>query len=191
MNVLPVITRELRAQARQPFTYWLRVLGLVAMIGAAGAFVVEHGLTPGSGGRMFAFLHGTLLLSIWVLVPMSVADCLSQERREGTLGLLLLTPLRPWDIVLAKAAAHALRAFTLWLVVLPGHGAGVSARRRRLARGAALGFHQLQFPLRGGWRGRAGIVLFQAMAAGAFAGSGFQRGWRLVWWRWAKCWCWF
>ncbi len=119
MNVLPVITRELRTQARQPFTYWLRVVGLVAMIGAAGAFVLEHGLTPGSGGRMFAFLHGTLLLSIWVLVPMSVADCLSQERREGTLGLLMLTPLRPWDIVLAKAAAHTLRAFTLWLVVLP------------------------------------------------------------------------
>ncbi len=119
MNLLPVVTRELRAQARQPFTYWLRMLGLVAMIGAAGAFVMEHGLTPGSGGRMFAFLHGTLLLSIWVLVPMSVADCLSQERREGTLGLLMLTPLRPWDIVLAKAAAHALRAFTLWLVVLP------------------------------------------------------------------------
>jgi len=119
MNLLPVVTRELRDQARQPFTYWLRVLGLVAMLGAALTFVLEHGLTPGEGGRMFAFLHGTLLLSIWVLVPLSVADCLSQERREGTLGLLLLTPLRPWDIVLAKAAAHALRAFTLWLVVLP------------------------------------------------------------------------
>lgn len=119
MNVLPVITRELRAQARQPFTYWLRVLGLGAMLGAAGAFMLGRGLTPGDGGRLFAFLHATLLLSIWVLVPMSVADCLSQERREGTLGLLLLTPLRPWDIVLAKAAAHALRAFTLWLVVLP------------------------------------------------------------------------
>ncbi len=119
MNVWPVITRELRAQARQPFTYWLRVIGLLAVLGAAGAFSLESGLTPGSGGRLFAFLHGALLLSIWVLVPMSVADCLSQERREGTLGLLLLTPLRPWDIVLAKAAAHALRAFTLWLVVLP------------------------------------------------------------------------
>lgn len=119
MNVLPVIARELRTQARQPFTYWLRMLGLVAMLGAVGAFMLESGLTPGSGGRLFAFLHTTLLLSIWVLVPMSVADCLSQERREGTLGLLLLTPLRPWDIVLAKAAAHALRAFTLWLVVLP------------------------------------------------------------------------
>ncbi len=72
MNVLPVITRELRAQARQPFTYWLRVLGLVAMIGAAGAFVLDRGLMPGDGGRLFAFLHATLLLSIWVLVPMSV-----------------------------------------------------------------------------------------------------------------------
>ena len=119
MNVLPVISRELRAQARQPFTYWLRVLGLGAMLGAATFFALDRGLSPGEGGQLFAFLHGTLLLSIWVLVPMSVADCLSQERREGTLGLLLLTPLRPWEIVLAKAAAHALRAFTLWLVVLP------------------------------------------------------------------------
>ena len=119
MNVLPVIKRELRAQARQPFTYWLRVLGLGAMLGAAMFFALDRGLSPGEGGKLFAFLHGTLLLSIWVLVPMSVADCLSQERREGTLGLLLLTALRPWEIVLAKAAAHALRAFTLWLVVLP------------------------------------------------------------------------
>ena len=119
MNVLPVIKRELRFQARQPFTYWLRVLGLGAMLGAATSFALSRGLSPGEGGRLFAFLHFILLLSIWMLVPMSVADCLSQERREGTLGLLLLTTLRPWEIVLAKAAAHALRAFTLWLVVLP------------------------------------------------------------------------
>ena len=30
MNALPVITRELRAQARQPFTYILRLYGVTA-----------------------------------------------------------------------------------------------------------------------------------------------------------------
>jgi len=36
MKVLPVITRELRAQARQPFTYWLRELSVVALFNPQG-----------------------------------------------------------------------------------------------------------------------------------------------------------
>lgn len=32
MNVRPVIARELRAQARQGFTYWLRVWGGAALL---------------------------------------------------------------------------------------------------------------------------------------------------------------
>ena len=37
----------------------------------------------------------------------------------GTLGLLFLTPLRAGGIVAGKALVGALRAFTLWLAVLP------------------------------------------------------------------------
>jgi hypothetical protein len=33
MTLLPVIARELRAQSRQPMTYWLRVIGVGAIIG--------------------------------------------------------------------------------------------------------------------------------------------------------------
>ena len=32
MNVGPVIQRELRAEARHAFTYWLRVLGAAALL---------------------------------------------------------------------------------------------------------------------------------------------------------------
>src|SRR6266536_2703273 len=32
MNLLPVMVRELRAQSRQPMTYWLRVIGISAII---------------------------------------------------------------------------------------------------------------------------------------------------------------
>jgi ABC-type transport system involved in multi-copper enzyme maturation permease subunit len=46
-------------------------------------------------------------------------DCLSFERREGTLGLLFLTPVRARDIVAAKALVHLLRALLLWLAVVP------------------------------------------------------------------------
>ena len=119
MNVLPVITRELRAEARSPFTYWLRVLGAGAVIVAAVFFILLHGFHAEAGGQLFAQLHGALQLAIWLLVPLLTADCLSRERREGTLGLLFLTPLKALDIVIAKSLAHGLRAVTLLLAVLP------------------------------------------------------------------------
>lgn len=119
MNVLPVIVRELRAESRSPFTYWLRALGAGAVIMAAGFFILLHGFRTEDGGRLFAQLHGALQLAIWVMVPVLTVDCLSRERREGTLGLLFLTPLKALDIVIAKSLAHGLRAVTLLLAVLP------------------------------------------------------------------------
>ena len=47
------------------------------------------------------------------------ADCISRERREGTLGLLFLTPLTVLDVIAGKAAIHVLRALTLFLAALP------------------------------------------------------------------------
>src|SRR2546425_5710202 len=119
MIVLPVIERELRACARQPFTYYLRALGVAALMLACFLFGMQHGFGPALGSRLFASLHFTLFCAIWALVPLLTADCISRERREGTLGLLFLTRLRATDIVTAKSLAHGLRALTLWLAVLP------------------------------------------------------------------------
>lgn len=115
MKILPVFLRELRAQARQPFTFWLRVLGALLALVAVALLV----LNDAKGSESFAILHLTVLLAIWALVPLSVADCVSRERRDGTLGLLFLTSLRPRDIALAKAGVHGLRAFALLLAVFP------------------------------------------------------------------------
>ena len=119
MNVFPVIVRELRSQARQHFTFSLRELGVIAMLAAGCMFAAGHPLAARSGGDMFAYLHRTLFLAIWILVPFSAADCISRERREGTLGLLFLTPLKATDIIIAKGVAHGLRALTLLVAVLP------------------------------------------------------------------------
>ena len=118
VNLLPVIVRELRAQSRQPMTYWLRVIGLGAMIGAV-ALVDLRGAPSELGGRLFGALNATLFLSIWIFVPLLTADTISREKREGTIGLLFLTPLTPIGIVFGKSLIHALRAITLFLAVLP------------------------------------------------------------------------
>src|SRR6266498_354892 len=119
MNVWPVIVREVRVQARQRFTYTLRMLGAAAVLGALVSWALSQGLLPGQGGHIFVYFHCTLLWAIWILVPLSTADCVSREMREGTLGLLLLTYLTARDIVFAKGLAHGLRALTLWLAALP------------------------------------------------------------------------
>lgn len=119
LNLLPVIHREIRVQARQSFTYWGRVIAMAAMLAVACYFAGTRGLSPQEGGELFVWLHRLLLLLVWILVPIMTADAISRERREGTLGLLFLTPLKAWDIVIAKAVAHALRAFSMAVAVLP------------------------------------------------------------------------
>lgn len=119
MTVLPVITRELRAQARSHFTYLMRVVAAAALLLVFLLFWLRLGYSQHVGGRLFGYLNCMLLAAIWILVPLISADCISQERREGTIGLLFLTPLRAREIVLAKGMVHGLRALSLWLAALP------------------------------------------------------------------------
>jgi hypothetical protein len=47
------------------------------------------------------------------------ADCLSEEKREGTLGLLFLTDLRGYDVVLGKLMSTSIRSANGLLAILP------------------------------------------------------------------------
>jgi len=122
MTFLPVIQREVRVAARTPATYWLRVLGAAALLVVGAIFWRTEGVRGmgfRQGGSWFAAMHQTLFWTIWVLVPVMTADCISRERREGTLGLLFLTPLKARDIVLAKGFAYGVRAATLAIAGVP------------------------------------------------------------------------
>ena len=79
------------------------------LIGVTGLVSITGILAINQGDVVFRVFHLYLFFAIWIVVPFMVADSLSQERREGTLGLLFLTPLRPIHIVVAKSMAHALR----------------------------------------------------------------------------------
>jgi len=122
MTFLPVAERELRTASRQPATFWVRVLaaGLASALG--GAMLVFQSLVPQGtalGRALFSALAGLLALLCLLEGARSTADCLSQEKREGTLGLLFLTDLKGYDIVLGKLLAAALRPFYALLGVLP------------------------------------------------------------------------
>jgi ABC-type transport system involved in multi-copper enzyme maturation permease subunit len=119
MTLLPVVERELRAESRGTFTYWLRVGGGVALLGAGAVFLTGSSLRLNMGGELFRMMHVTLFIAVWVVAALMTADSISRERREGTLGLLFLTPLRPLDVVLAKSFAHGLRAAGMGLAAVP------------------------------------------------------------------------
>lgn len=108
MNCLPVIEMEMRSAARRRWTFGLRLL--FAMAGAAVCLFVMA--TPSisfaaQGQRMLAIL-GYLNLAFGLFAGgFLTADCVSSEKREGTIGLLFLTPLTGMDIVLGKMACHA------------------------------------------------------------------------------------
>ena len=130
MSFLPIIERELRVAARQPSQYGWRTAGVTAALLAFLMASCRHapgprgfplGLDPYSqfGAALFGYLNALLFFLIWAIGPLMTADCLSRERREGTLGLLFLTPLSSPAVVLGKSLAHGLRAWLIFLAAAP------------------------------------------------------------------------
>jgi hypothetical protein len=120
MTFLPIVDRELRVVARRRGTYWAR-FGLVA--GAALIWLLLFATFQGSS----ADLGKTLFISISIIAlafcmlagVFLTADCLSEEKREGTLGLLFLTELKGYDVVFGKLIATSVHAFYGLLATLP------------------------------------------------------------------------
>jgi len=120
MSAVAVIGRELRAESRRPGNYWLRVLAAGGLMMVFASVVITWQDDAAYLGRtLFRILYQTTLFACWILTPLMTADCISRERREGTLGLLFLTPLTPLDVILGKSGVHILRVLTLFVAALP------------------------------------------------------------------------
>ncbi|HXJ73919.1 MAG TPA: ABC transporter permease, partial [Candidatus Dormibacteraeota bacterium] len=120
MLTFPLIVRELRAESRRPVNYWLRLLAAGSLLIVFTALVFNREIRVAEIGMLlFQWLHRTLLWTFWVMIPLMTADCISKEKREGTLDLLFLTPMRVLDVIVGKAAIHGIRATTLLLAALP------------------------------------------------------------------------
>src|SRR5208337_4451614 len=70
------------------------------------------------GAMVFNSLVWLCFLACLFLAANTV-DCISEEKREGTLGFLFLTDLKGYDIALGKLFSSSLLSFYLLLGVFP------------------------------------------------------------------------
>ena len=121
MTFLPIVERELRVRSRQAATHWLRAgLAFVAGQLALQSFLYSYGATNPTRIGQGVFLSLAWTAQIIALASIILtADCLSAERRGGTLGLLFLTDLKGYDVVLGKLASSGLGAFYALLGMVP------------------------------------------------------------------------
>lgn len=122
--LLPIVNRELRVSARNKATHRLRILfavGAVTIGGGLGLISMMAGGLPGSqlGIWMFDSLKWIAFIFACAAGIFLTSDSLSEEKREGTLGLLFLTDLRGHDVVLGKLLATSLRTFYSLLAIFP------------------------------------------------------------------------
>ena len=168
----PLVERELLAGGRRKAFYWLRG-GLAVLAGLQGYDWVHEGLLAGSasrgggGGGELLQAMASMLYLVAVLMGTLAADSINRERREGTLGLLLITGLSPLAVMRGKLFSCGVTCFLVLLGALPA----------------------LVIPvLIGGARGSDGImmamgilnVLFASLAAGLWMSACFRERWQAV-----------
>ncbi|MCX6929412.1 MAG: ABC transporter permease subunit [Verrucomicrobia bacterium] len=121
MTFLPIVERELRIAARRPGTYrtrWLAALGMMGVWVLLAAANRRMSAAELSKTQFIAL--GVLALGFCLLAGIFLtADCLSEEKREGTLGLLFLTDLRGYDVVLGKLIATSVHSVYGLLAMFP------------------------------------------------------------------------
>jgi ABC-type transport system involved in multi-copper enzyme maturation permease subunit len=121
MTFLPIVGRELRVAARRRLTYWQRSLsGLMAITIGVLAYLDDYKSNPLVFAQEVFWMVAVIAILYCVFSGVAfAADSLSEEKREGTLGLLFLTDLKGYDVVLGKLAATSTNGFCAVLALLP------------------------------------------------------------------------
>lgn len=119
MLSVALIRRELQIQSRKRATYDLRIGWGMLAIGVLLVFSYSFPAQSMNGRTLFSVLHGCLGVMLFLVAPIIAADSISREKREGTLGLLLLTIVKPWEIIFGKFGAHFTRLIYLALTFVP------------------------------------------------------------------------
>src|SRR5688572_33122510 len=105
---------------KSPGLYRTRILhsvGLLFMGAGFGALYHYFGIRATT--QLVPTVSFILLLVCLFAGVHLTADSISKEKREGTLGLLFLTHLTPFQIVMGKLIAHGLVGFYAVLITVP------------------------------------------------------------------------
>jgi hypothetical protein len=123
MYFLPIVGRELRIAARRKGTYRIRVWTTFAALLVSFCFMLFKAIfgnfMPSLGPNLFRILTWYAFLMSLLAGVFFAGDCISSEKREGTLGLLFLTDLKGYDVVLGKIISVGLSASYGLIAMLP------------------------------------------------------------------------
>ncbi|MBX3444808.1 MAG: ABC transporter permease [Planctomyces sp.] len=124
---LPLLAKELTEQAVRKRTAVLQTVysallgGLTVLVfyisvyrDALGPFDILR-----EGGRMFDLLMQMQLVGVYLLLPAMMCGVITGEKERGTLGLLFLTRLRPWSVILEKYLSRELAIGLYLLMAVP------------------------------------------------------------------------
>jgi ABC-type transport system involved in multi-copper enzyme maturation permease subunit len=145
MTLLPIVERELRVRARQGLTFCTRgIFGGVAILFCLQQLSYADVFRGTFSAGEIAFRGLAVMAAVICAFGfLATADAISQERREHTLGLLLLTGIKSGDVLLGKLLSAGLIQVTALLafvpvLMLPVLAGGVMGREAMLT-AAALG----------------------------------------------------
>jgi len=122
VNPFPIVGRELLVASRRRETQLIRfVTALTAILVLAFIFIVMRDNAPPHqfSQTIFRVIAGFAFFFCSLAGVRLTADTLSEEKRNGTLGLLFLTNLRGLDVVLGKMSACSLQAVFGLMAVVP------------------------------------------------------------------------
>lgn len=124
LRFLPVVERELRVASRRRGTFAVRAIAVAIALAAVTLVFLSQPVHPRNSiaqQSQSLFVTLTVLAFLYALLSgvMTTADCISEEKREGTLGLLFLTDLRGFDVIAGKGLASSLRAVSALVALLP------------------------------------------------------------------------
>lgn len=119
-----MVTRELISLARRSWTLWSRALVCLVAIVLFGLVFFEEASRRGGmrvdAGLSAAYVLFTALFFVACATGLlSASDSVSSERRQGTLGLLFLTDLKPRTVLAAKLISSSFQNTYALLAALP------------------------------------------------------------------------
>lgn len=111
----------MRVASRRRGTYWVRFFAAALAIGAVALILLSARNLRSQDQSQILFVTLSVIAFIYCVLAgiLTTADCVSEERREGTLGLLFLTNLRGYDVVAGKLAASSARAVSALAALFP------------------------------------------------------------------------
>ena len=123
MTLLPVVQRELRVAARERNTYRVRFLAafVTVLFSIFSLWFIRavFGEAPIRPRELFLFLTWIAYIFVCLAGFSLTCDSISQEKRDATLGLLFLTDLKGYDIVVGKLSVAVIRGLYALIATFP------------------------------------------------------------------------